>query len=127
MIVYRVYRDADKNNWIDYNIAADAIANDLGHGYEHVSIIDWSKEAYMAEVNQLHEQLFASYYSQRDYQSREEIALWVNHPEYGGEATALIAWYWLTWDLIKAHEAQVTEAKANAQQFISNLPIFVYG
>lgn len=87
----------------------------------------WTKEAYVAEVNRLHEDLFAQYYTQRDYQSREEIALWVNHPQYGGEATALIAWYWITWDLIKAHEAQATEATADVQAFINSLPTFVYG
>ena len=86
----------------------------------------WNKELYKATVNDLHNKLFEQYYKQRDYDSRNEIALWVNNPMYQQEAMALLQWYWDTWQLITEHFNVVTEQTADAEGFILTLPVFYF-
>jgi hypothetical protein len=77
-----------------------------------------------AEVNQLHNQLFESYYSPLKYEGEADIALTaLNSAQYAQEALSLAKWRNDTFDLIEA----VTEQQAQEttpQEFINSLPIF---
>lgn len=83
----------------------------------------WSLEAWKAETNQLHNELFERMYQNLDYLSIGEIPLWFNHEDYGLEAASLKNWWQLTCALIE----DVTEETAQQiapQDFINQLPIF---
>lgn len=91
---------------------------------ENLFTQEWNKEAYKQLVNELHNKLFETYYKQRDYDSRNEIALWLNNPQYQAEAMVLLNWYWDTWQLIIEHFNVVNSETANAESFIQSLPVF---
>jgi hypothetical protein len=122
MIVFRVWKDSLKDNWHDCLTEAEAIDLNFGFGYDETVLSSFDINQYTIEVNQLHDDLFKSYYEPLDYVSKEEIAIWVDNPTYSAEATILLDWYWLTWELIKQHLETVTEETADAETFINNLP-----
>ena len=85
----------------------------------------WSKEAHIAEINQLHDELFNSILSEYGYTSFAELSIWTQEPtnEYYTEANAIKEWYRSTWMSIKAYSETVTEPTAvEPQAFIDNLP-----
>lgn len=82
---------------------------------------------YIDKANALHNSLFEQYYRERNYLSIGEIGLYVNHPVFGFEATALMQWWWQTCDLVAAHCATITGLTSlDPQTFINNLPPFTY-
>ena len=89
---------------------------------ESLNVFDF--ELWKAEVNQLHNQLFAAYYSPLKYEGEADIALTaLNSAQYAEEALSLAKWRNDTFDLIEA----VTEQQAqqtSPQDFINSLPIF---
>jgi CRISPR/Cas system CMR-associated protein Cmr5 small subunit len=84
----------------------------------------FSLEAWKAEANQLHNQLFESYYLPLQYEGEADIALTaLNSAQYAQEALSLARWRNDTFDIIEA----VTEAEAqqtSPQDFINSLPLF---
>ena len=85
----------------------------------------WSKERHIAEINQLHDELFNSILAQHNYTSFAELSIWTQEPtnEYYTEANAIKEWYRSTWMSIKAYSETVTEPTAvEPQAFIDNLP-----
>jgi hypothetical protein len=80
-------------------------------------------KSWKAETNQLHNQLFESYYSPLDYEGVGDIALFITDQEFSAEAISLREWWKATWKQIEA----VTEAEAqqtSPQEFINQLPVF---
>lgn len=87
----------------------------------------WSKSALIAEINQLHDELFNSILSEYGYASFAELSIWAQEPnnEYYKEANAIKEWYCSTWMSIKAYSETVTEVTAvEPQAFIDNLEPF---
>jgi hypothetical protein len=83
----------------------------------------FSLESWKAETNQLHNQLFESYYVPLDYEGVGDIALFITDQEFSAEALSLREWWKATWKQIEA----VTEAQAkqtSPQDFINSLPVF---
>jgi hypothetical protein len=122
MIIFRVWKDIKKDNWQDCETETEAIELDFGFGYDEMDISFFDKKAYCRFINDLHDDLFKNYYEPLDYVSKEEITMWLNNETYSAEATILLEWYWLTWELIKQHLETVTEETADAELFINNLP-----
>jgi len=88
----------------------------------------WSKERHIAEINQLHDELFNSILAQHNYTSFAELSIWAQEPtnEYYSEANAIKEWYRSTWMEINEYSEIVTEATAaEPQVFINNLPKLV--
>lgn len=88
----------------------------------------WSKETHLAEINQLHDELFNSILAQHNYTSFAELSIWAQEPtnEYYSEANAIKEWYRSTWMEINEYSEIVTEATAaEPQVFINNLPKLV--
>lgn len=83
-----------------------------------------SLEAWKAEANNLHNELFASYYAPLKYEGEADIALTaLNSAQYTQEALSLAKWRNDTFDIIEA----VTEAEAQQitpTDFINSLPLF---
>lgn len=83
----------------------------------------FSLEAWKAEANQLHNELFASYYAPLKYEGEADIALTaLNSAQYAQEALSLAKWRNDTFDIIEA----VTEAEAQLitpTEFINSLPL----
>ena len=87
----------------------------------------WSKSAHIAEINQLHDELFNSILSEYGYTSFAELSIWAQDPtnEYYTEANAIKEWYRSTWMEIKAYSETFTEVTAvEPQTFIKNLQPF---
>lgn len=83
----------------------------------------FSLEAWKAEANQLHNELFASLYIKRDYLSIGDVALFITDEEFSEEAISLREWWKVTWKQIDA----VTEQEAQQitpADFINSLPAF---
>lgn len=84
-----------------------------------------SLEAWKAEANNLHNELFASYYAPLKYEGEADIALTaLNSAQYTQEALSLAKWRNDTFDIIEA----VTEAEAQQitpTDFINSLPLYV--
>ncbi len=88
----------------------------------------WSKEAHIAEINQLHDELFNSILSEYGYTSFAELGIWAQDPtnEYYTESNKIKQWYRSTWMAIKEYSETVTEVTAvEPQSFIDNLPKLV--
>lgn len=81
----------------------------------------WSKEAYCDEINEAHNELFTQLYSERDYLTIGEIALWLSDETYGQEATDLINWWRLTCGIVKEYLTNVTE-ETQITDFLNTLP-----
>ncbi len=87
----------------------------------------WSKEAHIAEINQLHDELFKSILSENGYIDMAELSLWAQQPDslFRNEAIAIKAWYINTCEIICNYEATVTEqTKVEPIEFIDNLPTY---
>lgn len=85
----------------------------------------FNKFAHLANINQLHDELFNSILSEYGYASCAELSIWAQEPnnEYYKEANAIKEWYCSTWMSIKAYSETVTEVTAvEPQAFIDNLP-----
>ena len=85
----------------------------------------WSKEAHIAEINQLHDELFKSILSENGYIDMAELSLWVQQPDsmFRNEAIAIKAWYINTCEIICNYETTVNEQNAvEPIEFIDNLP-----
>lgn len=85
----------------------------------------FSLESWKAETNQLHNQLFESYYAPLKYEGEADIALTaLNSAQYALEALSLAKWRNDTFDIIEA----VMEGEAQQitpQDFINLLPQYV--
>jgi hypothetical protein len=103
-----------------YGFESQSELSDFLSGFE----IAWNLETWKAETNQLHNQLFESYYKPLQYEGEADIALTaLNSAQYAQEALSLAKWRNDTYDLIEA----VTEAQAqqtSPQEFINQLPVF---
>lgn len=87
----------------------------------------WSKSAHIAEINQLHDELFKSILSANNYIEMAELGLWAQQPDslFRNEAIAIKAWYINTCEIICNYEAVVTEqTKVEPIEFIDNLPTY---
>ena len=87
----------------------------------------WSKEAHIAEINQLHDELFKSILSANNYIEMAELGLWAQEPDslFRNEAIEIKAWYINTCEIICNYEATVTEqTKVEPIEFIDNLPTY---
>ncbi len=85
----------------------------------------WSKSAHIAEINQLHDELFKSILSANGYIDMAELGIWSQQPDslFRSEATAIKAWYINTCEIICNYEATVTEQTAiDPIIFINSLP-----
>lgn len=85
----------------------------------------FNKYAHLANINQLHDELFNSILTQHNYTSFAELSIWAQEPnnEYYTEANAIKNWYQSTWLLIRDYSNVVTEkTKIDPQEFTDNLP-----
>ena len=85
----------------------------------------WSKETHLAEINQLHDELFKSILSANNYIDMAELGIWAQQPDslFRNEATAIKAWYINTCEIICNYEETVTEQTAiEPTDFINSLP-----
>jgi len=85
----------------------------------------WSKETHIAEINQLHDELFKSIISANGYIDMAELGIWVQQPDsmFRNEAIAIKAWYINTCEIICNYETTVNEQNAvEPIEFIDNLP-----
>lgn len=90
----------------------------------------WSKEAHIAEINLLHNELFAEILSKYNYISMSELALWAqsSNENYYDEANAILNWYTSTYMQIELYASSVTQPNAiEPQIFIGSLPKFSFG
>jgi len=88
----------------------------------------WSKEAHIAEINQLHDELFKSILSANNYIEMAELGLWAQQPDslFRNEAIAIKAWYINTCEIICNYETTVNEQNAvEPIEFLDNLPKYV--
>lgn len=89
----------------------------------------WSKEVHIAEINQLHDELFKSILSANNYIDMSELTMWAMLPdsEYRTEANAIKDWYKITYMLIEQYALTVNEENAlESQAFIESLPAFTF-
>ena len=87
----------------------------------------WSKSAHIAEINQLHDELFKSILSANGYIDMAELGIWAQQPDslFRNEAIEIRAWYINTCEIICNYEATVTEqTKVEPIEFIDNLPTY---
>lgn len=85
----------------------------------------WSKERHIAEINQLHDELFKSILSANNYIDMAELGIWAQQPDslFRNEAIAIKAWYINTCEIICNYETTVNEQNAvEPIEFIDNLP-----
>ena len=85
----------------------------------------WNKSAHIAEINQLHDELFKSILSANNYIDMAELGIWAQQPDslFRNEAIAIKAWYINTCEIICKYEIAVTEqTKVDAVEFINDLP-----
>ncbi len=85
----------------------------------------WSKSALIAEINQLHDELFNSILSDNGYIDMAELGLWSQQTDslFRNEAIAIKAWYINTYEIICNYEETVTEQTAiEPTDFINSLP-----
>jgi hypothetical protein len=112
------YRLFHEGKW--YGFISQSELSDFLSGFE----IAWNLETWKAETNQLHNQLFESYYKPLQYEGEADIALTaLNSAQYVQEALSLAKWRNDTYDIIEA----VTEQQAqqiSPQAFINSLPLF---
>lgn len=84
-------------------------------------------DEYSERINEAHNLLFRTLYTQRDYLSTGEIAMWFGDSEFGAEATALCAWWNSTCKIVAEYLASLTEETAlPVNEFIDSLPVFVF-
>lgn len=71
----------------------------------------WSKEAHIAEINTLHEEVFNKKLTDAEYVGRWEVAAAANDESnpYNSEAKAIMAYWWNGWDEIKSYAEIVDE------------------
>jgi hypothetical protein len=124
MIVYRVWKDSNKDNWQDAETQDEAVALDFGFGFDELELSQWNKEAHIAEINALHEEEFKRRLFNADYVGEWELnaVLADSENEYFDEAVLIIN-YWLNgWDSIKAYRETVTEENfIYPKSFVDNL------
>jgi hypothetical protein len=124
MIVFRVWKDSNKDNWQDVTTETEAMQLDFGFGYDKVELNQWNKEAHIAEINALHEEEFKRRLFNADYVAEWELnaVLADSENEYFDEAVLIINYWWNGWDAIKAYSETVTEENfIDPQTFVDNL------
>lgn len=124
MIVFRVWKDAIKDNWQDVTTEAEAMQLDFGFGYDKVELNQWNKEAHISEINALHEEEFKRRLFNADYVAEWELnaVLADSENEYFDEAVLIINYWWNGWDAIKAYSETVTEENfIDPIQFVNDL------
>lgn len=124
MIVFRVWKDSNKDNWQDVTTEAEAMQLDFGFGYDKVELNQWNKEAHIAEINTLHEAEFKRRLFNADYVAEWELnaVLADSENEYFDEAVLIINYWWNGWDAIKAYSETVTEENfIDPIQFVNDL------
>jgi hypothetical protein len=124
MIVFRVWKDAIKDNWQDVTTEAEAMQLDFGFGYDKVELNQWNKEAHIAEINALHEEEFKRRLLAAEYVGEWELnaVLADSENEYFDEAVLIINYWWNGWDAIKAYSETVTEENfIDPIQFVNDL------
>ena len=85
----------------------------------------WSKERHIAEINQLHDELFKSILLANNYIDMAELGIWAQQPDslFINEAIAIKAWYINTCEIICNYETTVNEQNAvEPIEFINDLP-----
>lgn len=90
---------------------------------------NWNKEAHIAAINSLHDELFASILAQHKYIDMSELTMWAMLPDsqYRTEANAIKYWYKTTYMLIEQYAETVTELTAlTPEAFIDTLPVFSF-
>lgn len=95
--------------------------------YEFITALPfvWDKDSYCQQVNEAHNDLFRSLYTERDYLSEGEIPIWQNDEDFSEESLALQQWWIETCKIVKAHLSTVTEETAQPiETFINSLPKF---
>jgi hypothetical protein len=119
MIKYRVYTSTGFDEFVEMPIGVEFETIEASEQSEPFNFESWQ-----AETNQLHNQLFESYYLPLKYEGEADIALTaLNSAQYAQEALSLAKWRNDTFDLIEA----ITEAQAKEitpQEFINSLPEF---
>jgi len=84
----------------------------------------WNKQRHIAEINQLHDELFKSILSANNYIDMAELGIWAQQPDslFRNEAIEIKAWYINTCEIICNYEETVTEETAVVPQtFIDSL------
>lgn len=108
----------DEEDYITNNDEAELFLNNKK--------LTWDKNNYIANINNLHENLFKSILEQYNYLSMAELLLWskINDSEHYREANAIINWYVNSYNIIQEYCKDVTEESAlPIQDFIKNLPL----
>jgi hypothetical protein len=115
MIVFRVWKDAIKDNWQDAITEAEAIQLDFGFGFDELELNQWNKEAHLAEINALHEAEFEKRVLKAGYKQdlkEFERTLADTRSQWHEEAKAINA-YWLNGEItINNYAETVTEETA---------------
>lgn len=123
-MIYRVWKDAIKDNWQDAKTIEEATAIDFGFGYDEVELNTWSKESHLAEINALHKEEFLSRIALAGYEDREEFnATLADTRSQWHEEAKFIHTYWLDGEItIEAYGETVTEQNAqDPQTFVNGL------
>jgi hypothetical protein len=124
MIIFRVWKDSNKDNWQDATTIQEANSIDFGFGHDEIELNTWDKEAHIAEINALHEEEFKRRLLAAEYVGEWELSavLADSENEYYDEAILIINYWWNGWDAIKAYTETVTEETAqDPQTFVDNL------
>jgi hypothetical protein len=114
MIVFRVWKDSNKDNWQDVTTETEAMQLDFGFGYDKVELNQWNKEAHIAEINALHEEEFKRRLLAAEYVGEWELSavLADSENEYFDEAVLIINYWWNGWKAIETYAETVTEETA---------------
>lgn len=84
----------------------------------------WSKEAYLAEINALHEAEYKRRLEAANYVNGWEVVACASDPlnEYNAEAKTLLAYWFDGWNAIETYGQTVTEQNAqDPQTFVNGL------
>lgn len=85
----------------------------------------WDKDSYCQQINEAHNALFKSLYTERDYLSEGEIPIWQNDEDFSEESLGLQNWWRSTCKIVKSYLSTVTEETAQPiETFINSLPKF---
>lgn len=85
----------------------------------------WNKDSYCQQVNDAHNKIFESLYTEREYLTIGEIPIWENDEDFSEESLALQNWWRSTCKIVKSYLSEVTEETAQPiETFINSLPKF---
>ena len=123
-MIFRVWKDASKDNWQDATTIEEANAIDFGFGYDQVQVSSWSKEAHLAEINALHEAEFERRWMAAGYKTEEELSRAIGNPKnkFHAEAMLIDDYWWDGWDAIVAYADTLTEQPTETpEEFFNQL------